>query len=126
MCILAGERRRANTRTTFIMPLVASTFGHLHPGFLRFLWNFAQVDRNHPALLDLHRTGEVRHGYCGTDDEAAKLKKAIFLKLKARVTSLVARSAASRMLGYTCELEIKHSDYHRTPPSGPNGVILRG
>ena len=42
-----------------------------------------------------------------------KSKKDIFLiKLKARVTSLVARSAASRMLGYTCELEIKHR--HRT------------
>ena len=33
----------------------------------------------------------------------------------ARGTSLVARSAASRMLGYTCELEIKQ--YHRTLPS---------
>ena len=99
----------------FMVPLVASTFGHLHPDFLRFLWNFAQVDRNHPALFDLYRTGEVRHGYCGTDDEATKIQKAIFLKLKARVTSLVARSAASRMLGYTCELEIKH--YHRTFPS---------
>ena len=37
------------------------------------------------------------------------------VKLKARVTSVVARSAASRMLGCTCELEIKH--YHRTFPS---------
>jgi hypothetical protein len=83
---------------------------------LRFLWNFSQVDRIiQPALFDLYRTGEVRHGYCGTDDEATKIQKAIFLKLKARVTSLVARSAASRMLGYTCELEIKH--YHRTFPS---------
>ena len=80
------------------------------------IWIFAQFDRNHRALFDLYRTVEVRHGYCGTDDEAAKLKKAIFLKLKARVNSLVARSAASRMLGYTSELEIKHSDYHRTPP----------
>ena len=128
MCILDGMRRRANTRTTFIMassrtfivastftfghPLVAPTFGHLHPDFLRFLWNFAQVDRNHPARFDLHRTGEVLHGYCGTDDEATKVQKAIFLKLKARVTSLVAHSAASRMLGYTYELEIKHR--HRT------------
>ena len=34
------------------------------------------------------------------------------MKLKARVTSLVARSAASRMLGYTCELENEHC--HRT------------
>jgi len=25
----------------FMVPLVASTFGHLHPDFLRFLWNFA-------------------------------------------------------------------------------------
>ena len=99
----------------FMVPLVASTFGHLHPDFLRFLWNFSQVDHNHPALFDLYRTGEVRHGYCGTDDEATKIQKAIFLKLKARVTSLVARSAASRMLGYTCELEIKH--YYRTFPS---------
>jgi hypothetical protein len=49
------------------------------------------------------------------DDEATKIQKAIFLKHKARVTSLVARSAASRMLGYTCELEIKH--HHRTFPS---------
>jgi hypothetical protein len=47
----------------FMVPLVASTFGHLHPDFLRFLWNFAQVDRNHPALFDLYRTGEVCHGY---------------------------------------------------------------
>ena len=47
------------------------------------------------------RTGEVRPGYCGTDDEATKLQKAIFLELKAGVTSLVARSAASRMLGFT-------------------------
>ena len=54
--------------------------------------------------FSIYRTGEVRHGYCGTDDEATKIQKAIFLKLKARVTSLVARSAASRMLGYTCEL----------------------
>jgi hypothetical protein len=96
--------------------LVASTFGHLHPDFLRFLWNFAHVDRNHPALLDLYRTGEVRRCYCGTDDEETKIQKAIFLKLKARVTSLVARSAASRMLGCTCEPKIKHY-YHRTLPS---------
>jgi len=52
---------------------------------------------------------------CGTDDEATKIQKGIFLKLKARVSSLEARSAASHMLGYTCELEIKH--YHRTFPS---------
>jgi hypothetical protein len=65
---------------------------------VRFLWNFALVDRSHQALFDIYRTGEVRHGYCGTDDEATKIQKAIFLKLKARVTSLVARSAASRML----------------------------
>jgi len=94
---------------------VASTFGHLHPDFLRFLWNLAHVDRNHPALLDLYRTGEVRHCYCGTDDEETQIQKAIFLKLKARVASLVARSAASRMLGCTCELKIEH--YHRTLPS---------
>jgi hypothetical protein len=101
-----------------MVPLVASTCGHLHPDFLRFLWNFALVDRSHPALpvvFNLCQTGEVRHGYCGTDDEATKIRKVIFLKLKATVTSLVARSAASRMLGYTCEPEIKH--YHRTFPS---------
>jgi hypothetical protein len=65
----------------FMVPLVASTFGHLHPDFLRFLWNFAHVDRNHPAQFDLYRTGEVRHCYCGTDDEETKIQKAIFLKL---------------------------------------------
>jgi hypothetical protein len=81
-----------------MVPLVASTFGHFHPDFSHFLWNFALVDRNHPAQFDLYRTGEVRHGYCGTDDEATKIHKAIFLTLKARVTSLVARSAASRSL----------------------------
>jgi len=55
---------------------------------------------------------------CGTDDEATQIQKAppiFLLKLKARIKSLVARSAASRMLGYTCELEIKH--YHRILPS---------
>ena len=100
-----------------MVPLVASTLGHLHPDFLRFPWNFSQVDRFHPGLFDLHRTGEIRHGYCGTDDEATKIQKATFLKLKAGVTSVVARSAASRMLGYTCELEINHN--HRTLPSTP-------
>ena len=48
----------------FMMPLVASTFGHcLHPHFCCFLWNFALrlVDHNNPALFDLYRTGEVRH-----------------------------------------------------------------
>jgi hypothetical protein len=108
-----------------MVPLVASTFGHLHSDFLRFLWNFALVDRNHPALFDLYRTGEVRNGYCGTDDEATKIQKAIFLKLKARVTSLVARSAASRMLGYTCELTktIKEADTHKLgrPPGESRG-----
>ena len=44
-----------------------------------------------------------------------KSKRQFFFQLNARVTPLVARSAASRMLGYTCELEIKH--YHRTFPS---------
>ena len=76
--------------------LIASTFGHLHPEFLRFLWNFSYVDRDHPAIFDLYRTGEVRHGYCGTDDEATIIQKDIFLKIKARITSLVARSAAFR------------------------------
>ena len=52
------------------------------------------------------------------NDGQPKSKKAIFLRLMARVTSLVARSVASRMLGYTCELEIRHN--HRTftfPPT---------
>ena len=39
----------------------------------------------------LYRTDEVRHDYCGTGGEATKIQRAIFLKLKARVTSLVAR-----------------------------------
>ena len=99
-----------------MVPLIASTFGHLHPDFLRFLWHFSRVDiDNNPAIFDLYTTGEVRHGYDATDDEATRIQKAIFLKLKARITSLVARSAASRMLGYTCELEIKH--FHRSLPS---------
>jgi len=46
------------------------------------------IDRNHPALFDLYRTGEVSHGYCGTDDEATKIQKAIFLKLKAKEARL--------------------------------------
>jgi len=75
--------KKANTENYFhdgffMLPLAASTFGHLHPDFLRLLSNFAQVDRNHPALFDLYQTGEVRHGYCGTDDEATKIQKAIF------------------------------------------------
>ena len=70
-------------RGFFMVPLVASTLGHLHPDFLRFFWHFAQVDRNHPALFDLYRTCEVRHGSYGTDDETTKLQKAIFLKVKA-------------------------------------------
>ena len=99
-----------------MVPLVASTFGHLHPDFFTLSLELCkQVDRNHPALFHLHRTCKVRHGHCGTDDEATKLQKAIFLKLRARVTSLVARSAASRMLGCTCELQIKH--YHCLFPS---------
>ena len=50
-----------------------------------------------------------------------KSKKAILLfKLKAGITSLVARSAASRMLGYTCELEIEH--HYRTFPSHTLGA----
>jgi len=57
-------------------------FVHLQPEnvatrLLRFPWNFAHVDRNLPAFFDLCRTGEVRHGHCGTDDEATKLHKAI-------------------------------------------------
>jgi hypothetical protein len=87
------------------------------PRLLAFFLKLALDDRNHPGLFDLHRTGEVRHGYRGTDEEATKIQEAIFLKLKARVTSVVARSAASRMLGYTCGLEIKHN--HRTLPSTP-------
>ena len=64
----------------FTVPLVASTFGHLHPDFLRFLWNFSQVDRNHPALFDLYRTGEVRHGDCSTDaTRQPKSKRPFFL-----------------------------------------------
>ena len=99
-----------------MVPIIASTFVHLHPHFLRFLWHFSRSDiDNNPAIFDLYCTGEVRHGYDATDDKATRIQKAIFLKLKARITSLVARSAASRMLGYTCELEIKH--FHRSFPS---------
>jgi len=78
---------------------------------------FKQPITNHqsPALLGLYRTGEDRHGYCGADGEATNIQNAIFLKLEADDTSLVARSAASRMLDYTCELEIKL--YDRTFPS---------
>ena len=36
----------------FMVPLVASNFGHLHPDFLRFLWNFALVD--HTAYFSTH------------------------------------------------------------------------
>jgi hypothetical protein len=74
-----------------------------HSDLLRVRCNFSHVDRDHPAIFDPYRTGEVRHGYCGTDDEAAKIQKAIFLSWP----------AAFRMLGYTCELEIKH--HHRSP-----------
>jgi len=76
-----------------------------HPEFLRVLWNFSHADRDYPAIFDPYRTGEVRHGYCGTDDEATEIQKAIFLSCP----------AAFRMLGYTWELEIKH--HHRSLPS---------
>jgi len=38
------------------------------------------------ADLYIYWTGQVRHGYRGTYDEASKLQKAIFLKPKAGVT----------------------------------------
>jgi len=48
-----------------------------------------QVRTNEQTYRETYR--EVRHGYCGTDDEAAKIQKAVFLKLNARVTSLEAK-----------------------------------
>jgi hypothetical protein len=78
----------------FMVPLVASIFGNLHPGRLVTFslelracrWQSSRSDWwlvIGSFLFDLYRTGEVRHGNCGTDDEATKIQKAIFLKLKA-------------------------------------------
>src|SRR6056300_1497435 len=46
------KNKLSKTPTTFIMasslvvPLVASTFGHLHPDHGCFLWDFPHVDHN--------------------------------------------------------------------------------
>jgi len=78
------------------------------------------------GVKKIYRTGEVRHGYWARTTRQLKSKRhlsyvksvskvsqsvsqSVSSKLKARVTSLVARSAASRMLGYTCELALPHT-----------------
>lgn len=106
----------------FFVPLIASTYGQLHPDFLRFLWHYSRVPSDHPLLYELYTTGEVRHGYSQGDDLLTCIQKALFFRLKARITSLIARTTASRILGYSCSLEVKHrfrsfpSDHHEYNP----------
>jgi len=106
----------------FFVPLIASTYGQLHPDFLRFLWHYSRVPPDHPLLYELYTTGEVRHGYNQGDDLLTCIQKALFFRLKARITSLIARTTASRILGYSCSVEVKHhfrsfpSDHHEYNP----------
>jgi hypothetical protein len=48
------------TKEFFLVPLIASTVGQLHPDFLRFLWHYSRVPPDHPLLYGLYTTGEVR------------------------------------------------------------------
>jgi hypothetical protein len=81
--------------------------GQLHPDFLRFLWHYSRVPSDHPLLYELYTTGEVRFGYSQGDDLLRTIQKALFFRLKARITSLVARTTAARILGYSCLVEKK-------------------
>ena len=95
------------TKGFFFVPLIASTVGQLHPDFLRFLWHYSRVPTDHPLLYELYTTGEVRFGYSQGDDLIRTIQKALFFRLKARITSLVARTTAARILGYSCLVEKK-------------------
>jgi len=95
------------TKGFFFVPLIASTVGQLHPDFLRFLWHYSRVPSDHPLLYELYTTGEVRFGYSQGDDLLRTIQKALFFRLKARITSLVARTTAARILGYSCLVEKK-------------------
>lgn len=75
------------------LPLVASTYGGLHPDFLKCLW--WMTDTSHVAV----DTGEVRQMY-GKGDAALKMRKLLFAKACARMGCAVARAAAGRLLGY--------------------------
>jgi len=48
------------------------------------------------------------------DDLARTTQKAIFFRLKGRITYLMARTTASRVLGYSCAVEAKHC-FHPFP-----------
>jgi hypothetical protein len=108
------------TKGFFFVPLIASTVGQLHPDFLRFLWHYSRVPLDHPLLYELYTTGEVPVGYSQGDDLSRTIQKALLFRLpvpvnlKARITSLVARTTASRILGYSCLVE-KKPRFHPFP-----------
>jgi len=60
-------------------------------------------------ITPLGPSGEVRFGYSQGDDLLRTIQKALFFRLKARITSLVARTTAARILGYrySCLVEKK-------------------
>ena len=89
--------------------------GHLHPDSLRFFGTLhTSIAITKPSSIYI---GLVRSAMATVARTMSQLKskRPSFLNSRLEFTSLVARSAASQMLGYTCELEIKH--YHRTFPS---------
>ena len=97
------------------LPLVASTYGVLHPDFLRLLWMIAEKATS-PA-----DTGEIRGAQ--TPEDQASLRKCLFFKAKARVSCTVARAAAGRIMGYVgtgSNFPYSHSYY----PTDPDFLVL--
>jgi hypothetical protein len=55
-------------------------------------------------LCELYTTGEVRFGYSQGGDPTRTIQKALFFRLKARITSLVARTTRRYVSRYACSL----------------------
>jgi hypothetical protein len=93
-----AKRRKYDAAYTSLhslfVPLVATTYGVLHPEFLRLLWALSDVTLEPTSSAPLH-IGEVRHGKPGR----ALTRSGLFAKLRARVSSGIAFASAGRMLG---------------------------
>ena len=84
------------------IPLVVSSYGVLHPDFLRLLWVIAG-EKDDSAVVQV---GEVREKIIGNP------RQAILYKLRSRVAVAAAHATAMRLLGSVAGV------FYR-PPVGP-------
>ena len=118
MFAIASEQNTATSASTDLPTRLrfSSSYSSLHPQSVSYTpisYVSSGVTReyplimSHPLLYELYTTGEVRFGYSQGDDLLRTVPKALFFRLRARITSLVAHTMAARILGYSCLVEKK-------------------